>query len=327
MGLAICPDDGTDPDALWRGAEGALRKAQADGGGQTVWFSPEQGEAAQQQIEIEAYMSENLSDGRYRVVYQPFYGFDGQVHALEALLRLNHPRYGAVSPVFFIPIAEATGLIIPLGLWVIEEVCRQLLAWSDQGMRIVPVAINVSALQLMHVEFSERLVETLIQFGIDPMWIHLEVTETAVMANLDAVSNQLAALSALGISFSLDDFGTGQSSLGRLHKLSISVLKIDYSFIKDLCAKGGTYSIVQAIVSMAHSLGHVVVAEGVETEMQLACLNQLHCDLLQGFLLSRPVTPEEIPVLTSTVHRTIAGLTQANYYLGREALEVGIVSM
>ncbi|MGA2852072.1 MAG: bifunctional diguanylate cyclase/phosphodiesterase [Terracidiphilus sp.] len=326
MGLAICPDDGTEADALWRGAEGALRKAQADGGGQTVWFSPEQGKAAQQQIEIEAYMRENLSDGRYKVVYQPFYGFDGQVHAMEALLRLDHPWYGPVSPVVFIPIAEATGLIVPLGQWVIEEVCRQLVAWSDQGMRLVPVAVNISALQLMHVEFAERLVETLIRYGIDPMWIHLEVTESAVMGNLDAVSNQIAALSALGISFSLDDFGTGLSSLGRLHRMSISVVKIDRSFIKDLCADGGTYAIVQAIVSMAHTLGHLVVAEGVETEMQLAYLCQLHCDLLQGFLLARPMRPDEIPALTCTTHPAIIRLLRANCYAGQGAMEVGEVS-
>jgi EAL domain-containing protein (putative c-di-GMP-specific phosphodiesterase class I) len=275
-------------------------------------------------MEIEAYMSENLCDGRYKVVYQPLYGFDGQVHSLEALLRLNHPTYGAVGPDVFIPIAEATGLIISLGQWVIEEVCRQIVAWSDQGMRMVPVAVNISALQLMHVDFSERFVETLIRYGVDPMWIHLEVTESAVIGNLDAVSNQMAALSALGISFSLDDFGTGLSSLGRLHKMSTSILKIDVSFTRDLCAKGGTYSIVQAIISMAHSLGHVVVAEGVETEMQLACLRQLHCDLLQGFLLARPAIPEAIPALTKTIHPAIANPSQANCYPCQQALDAGI---
>jgi diguanylate cyclase (GGDEF)-like protein/PAS domain S-box-containing protein len=319
MGLAICPDDGTDADAFWRAAESALRKAQASGNGQTVWFSPEQGTAAQRLVEIEAYMSENIGDGRYWVVYQPFYGFDGQVQALEALLRLKHTTLGAVGPDVFIPIAEATGLIIPLGQWVLEEVCRQLQAWSDQGMRMVPVAVNISALQLMHVDFSERLVETLIHYSIDPMWIHLEITETAVIGNLDAVSNQMAALSALGISFSLDDFGTGLSSLGRLHKMSISILKIDCSFTRDLCARGGTYSIVQAIISMAHSLGHVVVAEGVETEMQLACLRNLHCDLLQGFLLARPVKPDEIPALTNTIHSAIAHPKQTNFYVSPAA--------
>ena len=193
-------------------------------------------------------------------------------------------------------------------------------------MRLVPVAVNISALQLMHVEFAERLVETLIRYGIDPMWIHLEVTESAVMGNLDAVSNQIAALSALGISFSLDDFGTGLSSLGRLHRMSISVVKIDCSFIKDLCADGGTYAIVQAIVSMAHTLGHLVVAEGVETEMQLAYLCQLHCDLLQGFLLARPMRPDEIPALTCTTHPAIIHLLRANCYAGQGVMEAGNVS-
>jgi diguanylate cyclase (GGDEF)-like protein/PAS domain S-box-containing protein len=302
MGLAVCPDDGTDADALWRSAESAVRRAQAAGGGQIVWLSPELRKAAEKQVEIEAYMREALHDGDYHLAYQPLYGFDGQVHGLEALLRLDHPKYGAVSPADFIPIAEEMGLIVPLGQWVIEQTCRQLLLWQSQGMRMVPVAVNLSVLQLVRVDFAGRLMKTLNQYGIDPKWIHLEVTETAAMLNLDEVSGQMAALSSLGIAFSLDDFGTGHSSLGRLHQLRLSELKIDRSFIKDLGPQTGTYSIVQAILSMAHSLGHEVVAEGVETASQLDCLRELHCDLLQGFLLSRPVQPELIPILTSTSH-------------------------
>jgi diguanylate cyclase (GGDEF)-like protein/PAS domain S-box-containing protein len=302
MGLAFCPDDGAGADALWRSAEGALRRSQAAGVGQIVWLSPEVSRAAEKQIEIEAYMRKALNEDGYELVYQPLYGFDGRVHALEALLRLEHPQYGAISPVDFIPLAEEMGLIVPLGQWVIEQACRQLLLWRDQDMRMVPVAVNLSVMQLMHIDFAERLMETLEQYGINPHWIHLEVTETAAMLNLDEVSNQMAALSALGIRFSLDDFGTGHSSLGRLHQLRLSVLKIDRSFIRDLWRQKGTYSIVQAILSMAHSLGHEVVAEGVETESQLECLRELHCDLLQGFLLSRPVPPEQVPELANTIH-------------------------
>jgi len=302
VGLAVCPDDGTDADALWRSAESALRRAQAAGGGQIVWLSPEVSKAAEKQIEIEAYMRGALDEGVYYLAYQPLYGFDGQVRGLEALLRLNHPQYGPISPVDFIPIAEETGLIVPLGQWVIEQACRQLLLWQDQGMRMVPVAVNLSVLQLMRVDFADGLMETFKNYGVDPRWIHLEVTETAAMLSLDEVSKQMAAISSLGVTFSLDDFGTGHSSLARLHQLHLSELKIDRSFINDLRLHAGTYSIVQSILSMAHSLGHRVVAEGVETEEQLDCLRELHCDLLQGFLLSRPVPPEEIPALANTAH-------------------------
>ena len=305
MGLAICPDDATDADALWRSAESALKQAQIAGGGQTVWQSPDTSQAVERQIEIEAYMRTALNEGRYHLVYQPFYGFDGQAHGMEALLRLDHPIYGAISPADVIPIAEETGLIVPLGQCVIEQVCRQLLLWRDQGMRMVPVALNLSVLQLMHVDFAERFVQTLEHYGVDRQWIHLELTETAAMRNLSEVTAQIAALSALGITFSLDDFGTGHSSLGRLHQLNLSVLKIDRSFISDLSRQKGTYSIVQAIVSMAHSLGHIVVAEGVETEDQLACLRELNCDLLQGYLLSRPVRPEQISAQMTVLHSKI----------------------
>jgi diguanylate cyclase (GGDEF)-like protein/PAS domain S-box-containing protein len=303
MGLAVCPDDGTDATALWRGAESALRQAQAAGGGQPIWLSPELSSVAERQIELEAYMCMQLEEGGFHLAYQPFYAFDGSVQGLEALLRLDHPTYGRLSPSEFIPIAEETSLIVPLGQWVLEEACRQLRVWKKQGMRLVPVAVNVSGLQLMHSDFARQVMDTLLRYAIDPKWIYLEITETVLMRNLTEVAEQMRVLTSFGIAFSIDDFGTGHSSLGRLHKLPISVLKIDQSFIAQLCVQGGTYSIVQAIISMAHALGHHLVAEGVETPSQLARLRDLDCDLVQGFLLSRPVPPELIPVLVADRHK------------------------
>ena len=308
MGLAVCPDDGTDAMALWRGAESALRSAQAAGSAQTVWLSPELNRAAEEQIELEAYMRTQLEEGGFYLAYQPFYSFEGSVLGLEALLRLNHPTRGAVSPTEFIPIAEESGLIVPLGQWVLEEVCRQLNSWKQQGVRMVPIAVNVSGMQLMRVDYPGRVMDTLKRYSIDPQWIHLEVTETVAMRNLTEVSERMASLTSRRISFSIDDFGTGHSSLGRLHRLPISVLKIDQSFISQLSAHNGTYSIVQAIISMAHALGHRLVAEGVETASQLAHLHELHCDLLQGFLLSRPVPPEQVPDLISTRNEAFANI-------------------
>jgi diguanylate cyclase (GGDEF)-like protein/PAS domain S-box-containing protein len=300
MGLALCPVDGTDAVALWRGAESALRQAQTAGCGQTVWLSPEFSRAADEQIELEAYMRKQLDEGGFRLAYQPLFAFDGTVLGMEALLRLGDPVRGAVSPAQFIPIAEETGLIVPLGQWVLEEVCRQLRVWRDQGMRVVPVSVNVSGLQLMRIDYVKSVRETLERFRIDPQWVNLEVTETVAMQNLAEVAERMASLTALGISFSIDDFGTGHSSLGRLHQLPISELKIDQSFIRQLCTEDGTYSIVQAVISMAHALGLRLVAEGVETERQLDCLRVLGCDLLQGSLLSRPVSAKQIPPLVAS---------------------------
>lgn len=317
MGMAICPDDGIEAVALWRGAESALRRAQMEGGGRAVWLSPELREEAEQQIEIEATMRRRMGGPGFHLHYQPVYGFEGRVRSLEALIRMEHAAYGQVSPSKMIPIAEETGLIFPLGLWVIEEVCRQLRTWIDQQTPVVPIAINVSAIQLKHADFAERVMEALTKFRIAPELIHLEVTETAAMRNLKNVAGQMAILAEAGISFSIDDFGTGHSSLGRLHQLPISVLKIDRSFIEQLCGPYDSYTsltIVQAIVSMAHALGQKVVAEGVETPAQLACLRGLECDLLQGFLLSRPLPPEQIPTLLSAVHAAFSDLPMIQCY-------------
>jgi diguanylate cyclase (GGDEF)-like protein/PAS domain S-box-containing protein len=315
IGLAICPDDGEDPLALWSGAEGVLRRSQQSGGGRTAWLSHESQDDAQEQIAIEACLHMRMEEAGFRLVYQPVYDFTGRVRGVEALLRLDHPVYGAVSPSKVIPIAEETGLIVPLGMWVIEEVCRQIRAWIDErDMRVVPVAINVSALQLMHVDFADRLMDLVRRYSINPRWIHLELTESAAMRNLNEVSGQMTRLAGLGFSFFMDDFGTGHSSLGRLHQLPLSVLKIDRSFIEQLCAPSGMYTtltIVQAIVSMAHALHQQVVAEGVETEAQLACLCALECDLIQGFHLSRPIPPDDVPAIAARKHPAFANLSSA----------------
>jgi diguanylate cyclase (GGDEF)-like protein/PAS domain S-box-containing protein len=311
MGLGFYPNDGTDPISLWRSAERAQLLAKGAGGRQAAWLSPELSRIAEEQIELEAYMRTELEDGGFHMLYQPIYSLNGSVAGMEALLRLDHPRLGPISPARLIPIAEETGLIIPLGQWVIEEACRQLLLWKSEGVPLVPIAVNVSGLQLMHEDFARRLLATLRRYAIDPHWIHLEVTESSVMRNLGEVADQMAVLSAQGFTFSIDDFGTGHSSLGRLNQLRISVLKIDRSFINDLCAQKGPYSIVQAIITMAHALGHAVVAEGVETEQQLACLRDLNCDLLQGYLLSRPVAPDKIPALIAARHPAFDSLDVA----------------
>jgi diguanylate cyclase (GGDEF)-like protein/PAS domain S-box-containing protein len=308
IGIAVCPDNGTTVSQLWRGAEGALQSAQVAGGARTVWLSPELTSALEERNELEAYLRAQIEVGGFHLAYQPIYEFDGSVQGLEALLRLNHPKYGAVSPAKFIPIAEETGLIVPIGDWVIEEVCRQLTNWKEQGLHLVPVAVNVSGIQFMESGFVDRMMSILRFHKIDPHLIALEITESTAMLNVKEVTTQMEALSTYGIRFSIDDFGTGHSSLGRLDQLPLSVLKIDRSFTERLGCLHGTDSIVRAIIALAKTLDIEVVAEGIESEEQIACLQELGCDHLQGFLLSRPVKPELIPTLVQSIHPMFAAI-------------------
>jgi diguanylate cyclase (GGDEF)-like protein/PAS domain S-box-containing protein len=301
IGVAVAPDDGVDPLALWRGAERARIEAQTAGGNQVVWLSAELKRTADEQVRLEDYLRTHIGDGGLHLVYQPIYAADGSVKGMEALLRLDHPELGPVSPGKLIPIAESSGLIIPLGEWVIDEVCRQLLLWKSEGVPVVPVSLNISGLHMMQENFARQTMATLNRYLIDPRLIHVEVTESVAMRNVDAVTEQMAALAAEGIEFSIDDFGTGHSSLARLSQLGASFLKIDRSFLAPDCGSN-VHSIVQAIISMAHTLGHKVVAEGVENQMQLACLRDLQCDFYQGYLLSRPVPPHQIPALLRSPH-------------------------
>jgi EAL domain-containing protein (putative c-di-GMP-specific phosphodiesterase class I) len=201
-----------------------------------MWSSSELRDAAERQVELETFMRAQLEERGFHMVYQPLFGMDGQVEGLEALLRLNHPVHGPISLSRFIPLAEETGLIVPLGDWVIEATCRQMRAWRDEEIRPVPVAVNVSGLQLMQGGFAERLIGILSKFEISPEQLGLEVTESTVTLNETEVARQMAILSEIGIRFSIDDFGTGHSSLNRLDKLPLSVLKIDRAFTERLCA-------------------------------------------------------------------------------------------
>jgi diguanylate cyclase (GGDEF)-like protein/PAS domain S-box-containing protein len=301
-GLALCPDDGIAVGALWRSAENALSRARTAGIGQVVWSNPDLHVVAEEQVELEAFMRVQLEEHGFRVAYQPLYAMDGQAEGLEALLRLNHPTRGPISPASFIPLAEETGLILPIGDWVLEEVCRQLSEWRERGIRLIPVSVNVSGLQLVQSGFAERLVAILSRFQVAPEQIVLEVTESSDMLNVAQVTRQMEMLSDIGIRFAIDDFGTGHSTLNRLDKLPLRVLKVDRTFTDRLCQTNGSRSIVQAMISMAKALNMEVVAEGVEFEEQLAVLREMGCDYMQGFLLSRPLLPAGVPEVVRRPH-------------------------
>ncbi len=290
IGIAIYPDDGTDAATLWRDADTAMYRAKQSGGNQFVSVSHEISMSALESNELEMSLRRALRDGGLELHYQPQFTMAGHLCGIEALVRLRHPTFGLVGPDRFIPIAEESGLIVPLGNWVVEEVCRQRVAWQQQGLHPVRVAFNVSPLQLTRYDFSSHILEVLARYDVTPGMLEMEVTESTVMRNIGHAGRQIETLAALGIHFSVDDFGTGYSSLGHLHQLPVQTLKIDRSFTARICEPNGTYPIVQAIISLAHSLGMQVVAEGVEREEQFERLHQLKCDRVQGFLFA-PALP------------------------------------
>ena len=290
IGVAIYPDNGTEPSALWRNADIAMYRAKRSGGNQYMLVSQEISASSLESIELERHLRRALKDGGLELHYQPQYTRDGQLCGLEALVRLHHPVLGMVSPDRFIPIAEETGLIVPLGNWVLDEVCRQSRQWQQQGFHPIRIAFNVSPLQLTRFDFSSHVLERLRVNQLSPAMLEMEVTESTVMRNIAQVARQIETLARLGIHFSVDDFGTGYSSLAHLHQLPVQTLKVDRSFIARINEPNGTYSIVQAIIFLAHSLGMQVVAEGVEREDQLNRLWHLDCDRVQGYLFA-PALP------------------------------------
>lgn len=309
IGVAVGPDSGSDAATLWQGAESARKEAKAAGPGSVVWLSAELKAASDEEARLATHLRAHMEEQGLRMVYQPIFGADGMVASLEALLRYSHPDFGQVSPAKLIPIAEESGLIIRLGEWVIEDVCRQIRVWESEGVPAVPVNVNISGLQLMHEEFADRLMATLNRYRIDPSRINLEITESVAVRHVDAVMEKIYALSGRGFEFSIDDFGTGHSSLARLAQFGTSILKIDRSFLADNTP--AAHSIVQAIITMAHTFGQRVVAEGVETERQLDYLRKLKCDLYQGYLLSRPVEADQVSaILRSNV--TVFGPRRLN---------------
>ncbi len=297
LGIAMYPDDGSESQSLWRAADVAMYRAKRSGGNQYLFVSHEISSAASETNEIEAYMRRALKEGGFEVYYQPQYAVAGSLCGFEALLRLHHPEMGLISPERFIPIAEECGLIVRIGNWVLQEVCRQSTDWTRQGLPPARIALNISPLQLMRSDFSTSVREALATYGMDPELLEIEITETAVMRDLDEVAKRMQELASVGVRFSVDDFGTGYSSLRHLHRLPISALKIDHSFIESICEEADAREIVQAIISLAHSLGIQVIAEGVERVEQADLLRNLNCDQLQGFLWGRPQPADAVPVL------------------------------
>lgn len=306
IGISVYPDDGADAAQLRRLADAAMYRAKQAGGGQYLLASAHGSGSANEVSELERFMRSALKDDGLELYYQPQYSMAGNLCNLEAMLRLNHPQLGAIGPDRFLPIAEECGLIVALGNWVLDEVCRQSIEWQSQGLNPLRLAFSVSPLQFLHGDFSARVLNTVAQCGLDPRLLELIVTESTVMRNRPEVASQMRSLAALGVHFSVADFGSSYSCLSHLHQLPVSTLKIDCSFIERISDPNGTYTIVQAIIALAHSLGFKVVAEGVERADQIECLRNLGCDFVQGPLLAPALPAASIPKYLMAVTPPVA---------------------
>ena len=295
IGLSIFPDNGNDFDSLFKSAEIALHRAQAGGRDDFKFYS----EGMYQEVLARENMTKALrlavERGELQVLYQPLGDLQtGKISGMEALLRWHHPELGTVSPVVFIPIAEETGLIRGIGEWVLRQVCSDLRAWIDQGLDAPHVAVNVSPIQFRDPAFIELIQVALADHGVEPNRLHLEVTESALMDDVQRCEDILRSLKKMGFFLSLDDFGTGYSSLSYLKRYPFDKVKIDQSFVRDVGTSQADAVIVKVIISMAHGLGLKVIAEGVETEAQCEIMRTNVCDEIQGYFFSRPVDAETL---------------------------------
>jgi diguanylate cyclase (GGDEF)-like protein len=292
VGIAMFPMDGPR-EMLMAHADSAMHAAKRAGGGSYAFFQPHMAADAREQVELQRDLRLALEQGgQLELHYQPkVRAADGCIAGVEALLRWRHPARGLLGPGLFVPVAERFGLIGTLGHWVIDEACRQVAAWRDQGLRL-GVAINLSAHQLRQDDLVQRVEQALARHALDPAQLTFEITESAAVEDGEEAMHAFQRLGGLGVHLSIDDFGTGYSSLSYLRRLHAGQLKIDRSFVHDVASSADARAIVQAVVQLAHSLGLSVVAEGVETQAQRDALKALQCDELQGYLFARPLTAQ-----------------------------------
>ncbi|WP_158598105.1 EAL domain-containing protein [Noviherbaspirillum saxi] len=294
IGISIFPDDGQDADALINNADMAMYAVKTSGKRDFRYFDVRFFEAIQQKYRAEAELRHAIEHNQFVIYYQPRVSLaTGETSSMEALVRWAHPSRGIVEPRSFIPLAEETGLIVELGEQVIDSVCSQLAFWTRQGHRVVPVSINVSAIQFAKINIGESLSAALRRHDVSAQLVEIELTESVMMAGNEAVSSVLTAIQGMGIRLLVDDFGTGYSSLSQLQELDFDTLKVDKAFTARLERSEASKIFYKAIITMAHSLGMKVVAEGVETLEQVHSLKALHCDEVQGFYIAPPMPPTE----------------------------------
>jgi diguanylate cyclase (GGDEF)-like protein len=290
IGVSLYPNDGEDAQTLLKNASAALYRVKERGGGGYQFYTADMNARALKRLALENSLRRALEREEFEVYYQPRVDFGtGRVIGAEALVRWRHPELGLVSPVEFIPLAEETGLIVPIGEWVLRAACARCKAWRDTGLAPLSVAVNLSARQFQQPNLSAMVIRILQETGLDPHDLELELTESSLMQNAESAVRALGELKEAGVEIAIDDFGTGYSSLGYLKRLPIDMLKVDKSFVRDVTTDPDDATLVTAIISLAHNLRLKVVAEGVETEEQLEFLRSLGCDEWQGYLCSGPL--------------------------------------
>lgn len=305
IGIAIYPNDGQSLEDLQKTADLAMYKAKQSGGGNYQFYTEDMYVRVNENIKIEAGLRKAIKNNEFVLYYQPkLCTRTGSLVGLEALIRWDSPEYGLISPSKFITLAEDTGLIKQIGAWVMHEACRANKRWQDEGYAPISVAVNISAKQFRHQDIPEMVANALKESQLEPQYLELEITESAVMHNRDAVAKKLKDISEMGVKVAVDDFGTGYTSMSYLKEFPVSVLKIDQTFVKGIPENQNDVSITIAVIALAHSLGMKVVAEGVETNEQLQWLADYECDIVQGYFLGRPLPENKIISQFATIDKT-----------------------
>ncbi len=301
MGIAIYPRDGQEIEQLLNHANTAMVHAKQQGGDQYQYYTVAYNIGSSDRLALQTALRYALERGELQLYYQPQVNLQtGQIVGAEALLRWHHPERGLVSPDKFIPLAEETGLIISIGEWVLHTACEQTKAWQNAGFSSLRVAVNLSSRQFSQIDLRHQLVQILMETGLDPKYIELELTESMLVQNTEVAIRRLNALKALGVEIAIDDFGTGYSSLSYLQQFPFDILKIDRCFIRNITENSNNAAITKAIIEMAKTLNLKLIAEGVETEAELSFVCQHKCDGMQGYLFSRPVPAHEFEQLLTS---------------------------
>jgi diguanylate cyclase (GGDEF)-like protein len=306
IGIAVFPSDGDDLDSLLKNADTAMYQAKESGKNAYRFFTDKMNIDAMGRLRLHTQLSDALKRKEFQLHYQPQIDLlSGNVIGMEALIRWYHPEQGIISPAQFIPVAEASGLIIPIGEWVLEEACRQACIWQQNGQPPFKVAVNLSALQFKRGNILETVSKVLERSGIPSSMIELELTESILLQDMGSALQTIKDLKSIGVQLSIDDFGTGYSSLSYLKQLKVDKLKIDQSFVRELINDNDDKAIVTAIIQLGHNLQMQVTAEGVETAEQLAFLRTHGCDEAQGYLFSRPLAPADFDVWLTARNQSI----------------------
>ena len=304
IGIAIYPDDGLDARSLLKNADTALHNAKSSGKNQHQFYNNAMSATGRARLDFETELRRAIEQNQLELYYQPqVLASSEELVGVEALVRWNHPVRGMVSPAEFIPLAEESGLILPMSDWIMNEACRQTKAWCNSDLKPFMVSINLSGMQFRQRGFRQNVQKIFQQTGVNPAFIGLELTESVIMGDPENTIATLHSLKELGVKLSIDDFGTGYSSLSYLQKFPLDTLKIDRSFIMDIGENNDDTAITEAIIAMSHSLGLQIIAEGVETQAQLDFLRERSCEVIQGFFFSKPLPASEIPAFAKTAQK------------------------